>query len=164
MKSRLAILGLLACASVVTVGIAAPEKIHTVYMSSEADGRHQDDHKYFGLIPYSTIRTDPAIDVTRDAFKALRRAGVRNVPEATKPDPSFGPFRMFYGPQTSYSLGFYLKKTSPSDAVDFYAHQLTKVTRTPNQVRGTCPDGKTKLTFDVFTDSRGNEGHLSMDL
>ena len=163
MKYRWLALALLACAAIVTVGMAAPEKIHTVYMSSEADGRHQDDHKYFGFIPYSTIRKDPKVNVTRDAFELLRKAGIRNLPETKKPDPVFGPFRMFYGPKTSYSLGFYLNKTLPTGAIDFYARQLTKATRGPDRVTGTCPDGKTKLAFDVFKDSRGYEGHLSID-
>lgn len=163
MRSRWLVFVLLCCASVATVGIAAPEKIHTVYMSSESDGRHQDDHKYFCFIPYSTIRTDPSITVTRDVFETLQKAGVRNLPEARKPDPTFGPLRMFYGPKTSYSLGFYLKKTPVADAIDFYARQLTKKKTLPEGVSGLCPDGKTQLTFNVYKSSAGNQAHLGID-
>lgn len=163
MKAGWLALALLGCAALVVIALAAPERIHTVYMSAESDGLHQDDHKILGFVPYSTTRRDPNLHVTRDTYDVLRKAGIRNIPEAGKPDPVFGPLRMFHGPKTSYTLGFYLKKTPPADAFDFYARQLTKPARGPDTVTGTCPDGTTKLSFSVYKDSRGNLGRLNID-
>ncbi len=154
MRKLWASLAVLLCAAVVGTAVMSPKSIDRVYMSSESDGRHQDDHKVLGFIPYSSTKPDPSLRITDDTFRSLREAGIENLPQARRTDPVRPPTRLIYPDGTYYCFGFGLGKTQPKDAVDFYAKQLKGPTRRSSaveeSVEGVCPDGKTRLYFTII--------------
>ena len=145
---------LVPCVLLIGTALVAPKRLHTIAMASESDGVHQDDHRILGLIPYSTQREDPNLRVTRDAFAALAKAGIPDVPESHRA-PTYAPvFRMFYPGRTEYCIQFDLAGKSPKDVADLYARALPRPSRhsasTMESVEGLCRDGKTHLDFIAF--------------
>lgn len=142
------------CTAIVVAAATSPSSLHRIAMSSEWDGHRQDDHKYLGFIPYSTIREDPSLHVTEDAFRLLKEARIRNLPETSKGTPSRFLARSIDRGATRYDIDVDLGKSSPKDAADCYARQLGKPMRRSNafeeSVEGVCPDGKTKLSFSFY--------------
>jgi hypothetical protein len=145
------------------VAVHSPGSLHRVDMAAEWDGHHQDDHKYLGFIPYSTVRDDPSLHVTQDAFHLLKNAGIRTLPERSKKESRFLA-RSIHQNTTRYDIDVDLGKTSPKDAADFYARQLKKPVRrssaSEESVEGVGPDGRTRLSFSFYKTSGSGAGRL----
>ena len=130
----------------------------------ERDGTRTVYGRRMGFFPMSRVESDPALHVSDDLRKQLRRLGLKVSPEleSRMPDALRNTVTSL---QFRYSLSGEVAG-SPKDAINFFVRQVKGARRYPSptldQMSGTLADGRSEI--DVLADSHGGRTWVDLGL